>query len=555
MQRVEIAEDWMELRPEYAEAVHVRPRPRPLARLELAGLGVLGIVFLGLAGRLMSTPLSRDENLFLTVARLGGTQDIYRDLGYNHLPILPWLLGGLYDLVGTEHFLLVARLLVLAGWATALGAIWLICRRTEAGFLAFFTAACLLMGNVLLLGGAGMLATNNLLPLAPALLAFYALLHGIGSTRPAPLACFAAGVLVSCAIGLKANYIFLAPFFALATLFAPTSRGFALRLLAGTLPLAAGGLLAGLPVLMYVLFDTQSFFAHTLRYFTELQPAYWAASSEPKVDTLAARMLLAESIWLANATLLSLVGIVALALIPAMRTNMRESLRLVRGWSVVLALGLAATGFVVAFVPSPSFPQYFVPPIPFLILAVVLLRARTATPDLPGAQAVLGAMALLALVGCASRIGPGLVQLARPQQWETISLHRDMRALAREAGFSGGERVATLTPALALAGNFAVPPEFAAGQFVYRVAPYIPAGDQRYYTTTSAAGLAAFLDAAPPPAILISGEEKLEEPFKAYALSHGYTGFRRRHKGRTIELYRRPDATPVLPPAGGPSTL
>lgn len=542
MQRIEFAEDTFELRPHHEYATYVRPRYKALTGPELAGLAVLGVMLAGLAGRLMSFPLNRDENLFITVARLGQTQDIYRDLGYNHLPFLPWLLGGLFELLGSQHFLLVARLLVLGGWIAALAAFWLIARRTEAGFLAFFAAASLFMGNVLLLGPTGMLATNNLLPIAPALFAFHALVCGLGSPRPSALPCFLAGVLVSCAIGLKANYIFLAPLFALATLLAPSARTITARLLLGTLPLAAGGLLAGLPVLWYVVFDSRSFFAHTLRYFTQLQPAFWAASSEPKVATTAAKFLLAESIWGAGTTLLSLLGLATLALLPAMRSNARESLNLVRAWPIVLSIAIAAMGCVVSFVPSPSFPQYFAPPIPFLILTVILLRARSATPDLPGAHAVLAAMALLALAGSASRILPGLVQLARPHQWETISLYRDMRALTREAGLRGGERVATLTPALALAGNLAVPPEFAAGQFVYRVAPFIPPADRDVYTTTSPAELVGYLDAAPPPAILISGEESLEEPLKAYALSHGYERFERIRKRARIELFRRPHA-------------
>ncbi len=543
MQRIEITEDWLELRPQHEYMTPRRRRPKPLTRLELAGLAVLAVMFAGLAGRLMSYPLGRDENLFITVSRLGQGQDIYRDLGYNHLPFLPWLLGGLFDLLGTDHFLLVARLLVLTGWMAALGAIWLISRRTEAGFLAFFAAASLFMGNVVLLGGAGMLATNNLLPIAPALFAIYALIRALGSPQPSALFAFLAGALVSCAIGLKANYIFLAPPFALATLLAPSPRRFTTRLLYAALPLAAGGLLTGLPILMYAAFDTQSFFAHTLRYFTQLQPAYWATSSEPKIDTPAAKVLLAESIWGANTTLLALLGLVTLALIPAMRKDLHETAKLLRTWPVLLVLALAALGCIVAFVPSPAFPQYFVPPIPFLILAVVLLRAHSATPDLPGAHAVLAGMALLALAGASSRLVPGLVQLVRPHHWETISLQRDMRGLAREAGFAGGERVATLTPALALAGNFAIPPEFAAGQFVYRVAPFIPPSDRPYYTTTSPAQLTHYLDAAPPPAILISGAEKLEEPLKAYALSHGYKGYRRVHGNTTIELFRRPDAS------------
>jgi hypothetical protein len=70
-----------------------------------------------------------------------------------------------------------------------------------------------------------------------------------------------------------------------------------------------------------------------------------------------------------NATLLALAGAVVLVVLPLARRGWRDGLLAVWSWPVVLAAGLALMGVAISFVPSPSFPQYFVPPIPFLTIA------------------------------------------------------------------------------------------------------------------------------------------------------------------------------------------
>ncbi|MDF2637201.1 MAG: hypothetical protein K0R64_185 [Novosphingobium lindaniclasticum] len=511
--------------------------PRPV---RVAAFGVLAVMFLGIAGRVLAFPIGRDENLFITVSRLWGTGDIYRDFGYNHLPYLPYMLGGLYWLIGTGHVLLLGRLLIVTAWAVAVAALWLIARRQRTGFPAFFAAAVLLMGNVLLIGPPGMLATNNFLPLPFAFLAIHFLLCGLDRERPSWMCCFVAGVLVSVAIGLKANYIFIAPFLAVTTVLAPLARPLRHRLVCGTVPLALGGLTGGIPALIAIASDPDAFFAHTIRYFTQLQPIYWDHSAEPKIVGVAQKILLAEDIWTSNATLLALAGAVVLVVLPLARRGWRDGLLAVWSWPVVLAAALALMGVAISFVPSPSFPQYFVPPIPFLILLVLLLRARTLSENRRAADAVLLSLACVALLCAASRVGPGLVSLARPASWEGMKLHREMRQLARSAGASSRDSVATLSPVLALEGGFSVPGEFAAGQFVYRVADYMPPQERTYWTTTSPSQLVAWLDGHRPSAILVSGEEPLEQPFADYARSHGYLEFPARGDGTGPVLYRSP---------------
>lgn len=487
----------------------------------LAIVGLM-LMFAGLAGRLLGYPLNRDEHLYISAAARLPYGNLYRDLGYNHLPNLPYLLSGIYRLTGTEHLLLTGRIVVLLFWLIALASLWLIGRALDAGKLAIAVSMVLLMGIVLLLGEPGMLVTNNFLPIPLVFLAFYFLIRGLGGVSPSMASSFLAGFFVSLAIGLKANYVFLAPCFAVTTLVAPTLRPFRERLLRSFIPLVLGGLVGGIPAIAYFVTDAPDMVAHTLRYFTELQTAYWAHSSEPKVYSVAAKVLLAEDIWLSNATLLAMTGLLALFLIPILARGVSGGLRLLWHWPLLLLLAIIACGFVVAFVPTPSFPQYFVPPIPFIIVAILVVFARLDEAERRQAIPLLFAIGLLALVGSASRILPGLPALARPAAWSGVKIHREARALAKQANLKPGERVATLSPVLALEAGASIYPEFAAGQFVYRVADYISPADRQFYRTTSRHDVAAFLDANQPAAILVDPGELIEQPFLAYAQSRGY---------------------------------
>lgn len=500
------------------------------------GWAVLVAVFLGLCGRALDYPLNRDENLFITVSVMGGFDNLYTYLGYNHLPYLPWLLGGIYRLTGTDHYLLVGRLVILVGWVLALLALWLIARNRRLGFSAFWSCAILLMGNVLLLGPPGMLVSNNFLPVPVALLATFFLLKGLNERRQSSTFCLLAGLFVSLTIGLKANYIFLAPVFAFATLLIPAGRPVATRLVHQSIPLAIGGLIGGLPALIVMASAPKSFFAHTIRYFTQMQPAYWAHATEPKVASLPQKVMLAESIWGSGASLLAITGVAALFVLPIIRKDWRASRAVMRFRPLWIVLVLALCGFVIAFVPTPSFPQYFVPPIPFLIVALMLMPGSS---EAGAGKGVLVALALVALICSVSRVGPGLVELARPGKWYSVAIHRDMRKLMHDANLRGGENTASLSPALAMEAGLTVPPEFAAGQFVYRVAEYVPASDRAYYTSTSPRDLIGFLATRRPDTILVSGEEAMEQPFAHYAAASGYQEYTL-PSGKGPHLFRRP---------------
>lgn len=501
----------------------------------------IAIMFAGLAGRLLSYPLNRDEHMFIGVASQLQNNDLYQDLGFNHLPNLAYFLSAIYQTTGSDYFLLTGRIAVLASWAAALAALWLIGRLLNIGLLPIAISMTLLMGNVLLLGEPGMLATNNFIPIPLALSAFYFLLRGLHETSPSPASSFLAGVCVSLAVGVKANYIFLAPCFALAALLAPATRPLRERVFRAFVPLTLGGLIGGLPTIAYFISNSQALLAHTIRYFTELQTQFWANSSEPQISTIPAKVLLAEDIWFSNASLLAMVGLAALFVIPVITRGLRGAFYVFWHWPLILLLATIALGFVIAFVPSPSFSQYFVPPIPFIIVAILVLFARLDNLERARALPCLVAIGFLSIVGSASRILPGIPELFRPANWTGVKIHREAQALAQDMGLSQGAKIATLSPVLALEAGGTIYPEFAAGPFVYRVADYIPPEDTQYYRVTSEKDLPAFLDANPPAAIAADPSEPIEKAFMDYAQARGYreVSMRDGRKPKAMRLFVR----------------
>lgn len=505
-----------------------------------AGLVILAVMLAGIAGRVLSYPLNRDENMFVSVASQLGKGDLYRDLGYNHLPNLPYLLGSIYSATGASAYLFTGRLLVLVAWLALIAILWFIARRLNAGMPAFFTGAFLLTGSVLLLGPSGMLVSNTFLPLPFAFASFYFLIGAMDDRRASPLSAFLAGLFASLAVGFKVNYFFLAPVIAAATILAPQARPWLERLFKGFLPLAAGGIVGGLPALIHLARDPDAFLAHTLRYFTELQKAYWGSSTDPLVTGLAQKTLLAEEIWLSNTCLLAIAGLVVLVAMVVWERGLWEGIRSVASWQVLLPATLAACGFVVAFVPDPAFPQYFALPLPFLVLTMVGLASLLNEGERRAAMPLWLALSLMALVGSVTRVGPGLVQLVRPGHWESLALHQDMRDLAERGGLERGTQVVTMTPVMAIEGGWQIYPEFTAGQFVYRVAPFIPADDRPYYRTTSPAQLPQFLASRRPAGILVNEEEPMEAALAAYAVNNGYREVPA-PKDRDVRLFVRPD--------------
>lgn len=476
-------------------------------------------VLLGAAlfGRVMTTALGHDEEIHIAAARLIFSEPLYSQLGYNHLPGLPLLLGSIYALSGSDHLLQTGRLLIFSCWMMTALVLWAIARHHVGGWRVPILAILLVAGGTLL-GPAGMLVTNNFLPIPFAMLGFHWFVLALDQQAVRRRMLFAAGVAIGFAVILKVSYIFLVPPIAVAATMVPRSLSWGLRLRRVLLPLVAGGLVGGLPVFILLATEPATLIAHTIRYFTVGHLTYWQHATESKAMTIAAKTAVAYGVWFAESGLLTivLVGTSVLSLV-------RSGVDGLRWWPVPLAAALALLAGLVAFAPTPAFPQYYEPALPFLIILFILLQRLLDASVRRGMRPLLDMVAVAALLIILPRLVPALPRAVQPALWTGTIIHGQGVRIREELQAHGAAgRIATLSPVVVLEGGLPIYHEFAAGPFLYRVAPYLPVSDRPLFVTTSPRELRHFLDADPPAAIITGREVKLEREFLAYARGGHY---------------------------------
>lgn len=482
-----------------------------------------GLILIALFSRIMNYPLRHDEQSYLPAGILFPAAALYGDINYNHLPNLPILLSCIFGLFGTEHYLLAGRVLTFTCWLAMIGAAMLIAWRWTLDYWVVALSGLLLVTNTTLLGPAGMLVSNNLLPVPFVLLGLYFFLSGVDRPVPDWRLCVLSGLFLALGIGFKVNYVFVLPPFVLAAFFLPRQRPFALRLRYTVAPMLVGGIIGGAPTLYYLLTAPGEFLSHVLRWHQTAHRIFWGESGDPKILTFAEKIQLAETVWLAGAVLLSLVAVAAFGLMSLLSGDRRSRLSERLGWPAGLVFGLVVMGAGISFIPTPSFPQYFVPPMAFLVVLAVLLYARLDMGRRTAARPLLMALTVLALMTGASRLAADAAKILTPSQWTGLRVHRlaaDMAVKVRAAG--GNAKVATLSPVYPLEAGLKIYPELAAGPFMYRTADLIKPADRKYFRLVSEAGLPAFLDADPPAAILVGLEGEQDNGLRSYAAARGY---------------------------------
>lgn len=489
--------------------------------IAVVSFGFLVAIFL----RMMSFDMRRDEELYATPAVLLNQYHLYSDFFYNHVPLSAWFFNGIFNLLGGGHVLFAARLGGFAGWIIFAVAVPIITFRLTRSLTMTVFATVVVLSNDLLLGPTGMAGTNNLLPFALAYLGLGLFLLGVMGEGRRWLLVGVGGFFLALGAATKANALgFVIPV-AIAALFVPGNIGFLARFRTVMLPLAVGGILGALPVLYYLATEPSLFLAHIVKFHTGPHPAYWAAKNavEPEVAmSLGAKVALAYAVWLSGANLFLLFAFALLAVL-LIWGGTRHTWRLAANGANLLLLGAFLLMCALCFAPTPSFPQYYAPPI---VAAVLLLATVYRNFDLPmrlRARPALVAASLIIVLLNLPRLAPSLPSVFSPHSWTVARVHRYGVAIAdrlAQAGLDG--KVATLAPIYPLEGGLPVYPELATGQFAYRSAPYTKPALARYYRAVSPDAIEGFLKDDPPAALLLGFEPELEAPMLRFANENGY---------------------------------
>jgi len=504
----------------------IRPSTR-VGRRETALEITVAILGLGLFGRIMTYPVQHDEQYYVPAGILFSPDTLYNVLGFGHLPNLPILLHLLYQLPIAGHYLLAARLLIVAGWVGLALALVSIGRMLGAGRAAILLSILLLITNPILLGPTGMAATNNLVPMTLAMFGLAAFIRG--ELRPdGRFSAFAlSGLLLSLAGGFKVNYAVLIAPFVVGCLFLPRTVSLPARLAGVLLPFLVGGLIGGAPTLFFLVRDPQGLLYHTIAFHRGPQIAYWLSHgdpADPKFFDLKSKLVLAQQLWSTGVTLVLLFSLGAVALISLSISRLHAADRRAF-WPVGLIGSAMLAGVALSFLPTPAFPQYYTPPIPFGLALFLALIGRI--PETRGelARPVLSAAAGLALVLGAPMLMPSLPSLLFPRSWTGFQIHDDAGRIAELIGPARLERpVATLAPLYVLEAGDRIYPQLGLGPFIYRAIDYVPPQQQVHFVApVSPTRVGRVLEATCPAAILVGLEGDLETPLIGFAKAQGYS--------------------------------
>lgn len=488
----------------------------------IIGAGIF--LVLGLFSRIMSYPLRHDEQFYLPAGQYLNDWSLYQDINFTHLPNLPLLLNAIFALPG--HELLAGRLLIFGIWLLAAFAIYATARFAGCGKVVAALLTAMLTLNPVLLAAAGMLVTNNFIPAPFALLGLLLFLKGCSAPQPSIQLNFLSGICLSLAIGFKANYIFLVPPIAIAAFLVPPNAGFMTRLARVALPLFVGALLAGLPTLYFLASDPADFVAHVSSFHQTAHVDYWKANNAvegPVALSIIAKIVLAQSVWLAGGTLLVFLLALTLA-ITALTGPRNEDADVKPWWPVTLTGALVLSAALVSFLPTPAFPQYYAPPIAFGLVLCALLHGRLTAIGKRQAAPVMAAVALLTAAGGLPMLLPDLPNLVRPAKWTGNSVGRGADTIERlMAEQPGSGPLLTLAPIYAAENRLPIYKQLTLGPFIYRAVDHIPPEDRQYFNyVASPRTLERALVQTPPKAVLVGLEEHLDEPLEAWAVRNGY---------------------------------
>ena len=493
-----------------------------------AALAVLSVVlFACLAVRLMNYELRRDEELYVPPVRLLEESRLYLDFFYNHAPGSAWWFYGIRQLTGSDYLLLDGRLGVLAGWLVFAAGIGIVSFALTRSGLASWCIVVLSLASDLFLTQTGMTATNNLLPLPFSFLGLGLFILGVMHGRTRPVLIALAGFCLSVAVVFKISAVAFIPPVAIAAFLMPRSADMRHRVMQVIAPLAVGGLIGGLPILVYLISDPARFLAHVVGYHLGPHAQYFLLAQNAEDDavlSLSAKLLQALTIWLSGAVAVSLAALLTL-LLTARRWAAagRPGRWLLPSGPMAIVLGALVLSVALSFFPTPSFPQYFAPPLVCLPLALALLFGGLEPDARPNAQPALIAATIVVLVIAGPRLVQHLGKVMQPERWTVMRVHAGGVAIAQRlaaAGVSG--KVATLMPIYPLEGGLEVYPELATGPFAYRTADITPPDIAKFYRMTSPTRVGKLFEADPPAALLLGFDPVLEAPMLAYARSNGY---------------------------------
>ena len=482
------------------------------------------LMLLVLCAIAMSRGLNVDEHQFVASGALLAREGFlpYRDYPFFHTPNLPLVYALLFR--GTDYLLLSARLLsvlcAFLGLIFISRAMWRSLSGHSGTFRVFITgsAAILLFSNPVVLYSCWRAWNHPLATLlaTTAVLSLWRALDGRKSGRWY----FAAGLLLSLAIGTRLTFAPLGLAFVGISLFLPAQIDIRTRMRNAFL-LATGGVIGASPMLWLFALDARAFIFNNFTWNGSISELYQRAAV--KYAGLGSKLFYIVTNVLRNPGNLALLLLFLTVQYAALRQ--REFRRDPRNLLVLVSLPCLLIG---ALAPAVPYDQYFYEVVPILVLGLVPPVVALARAG--GLERLIcwgfGAAAVISLFSTGQDFRY-MRKLATPSRWTPVVLHRAGMELAQIAGPGP---VLTLAPITPLEGRLRIYRALAASPYAWITAGFLSEEQRRQFGFIGQQNLASALEPRPPGAICTGSQRgnqrRAEETMLLrYKDSLGYISF------------------------------
>jgi len=496
------------------------------------------LVFLLLFSRVMITELNHDEYQFVAGGQLFADRGLfpYRDYPFLHMPYMIFFNALLFKLTGYDF--LVARLLTAICGILSAGLLYLnIFRSTVGNSKTFrsilgYAAVLLFVINIAYTDANGR-ALNHAIPNLLSLLALEVFFWSLKSRHPG-LLLFFIGTLTGLATGTRLTYALLIPAFACAILVTPLLSSTAQKIdwlrigLRKLFFFGSGISIALLPVLLLALSAPRQFLFGNFVYI-RLNTGYREAMGYAEAMTSSSKLIyFAEKILIDPVSGLLYALALAFSIFSIWKLIHKKDEQ--SAINLLVAL-LSFFMFLSAFGPTPTWPQYFFAPLPFLVIAGASIIGLVYQKYPRLGWGLTGLILLLAVInGSISQASSDLKHLQDPEIWVPLQIHQ-FSVEIKQALPEG--KVLTLAPIFPLEAGLDTYEMFAVGPLVWRSAHILSAEKRQEYGIIAYTDLDQYLENQPPDAFLLGVEDRydgfwiynpggLEVPLQEYAEAHGY---------------------------------
>ncbi len=473
------------------------------------------VVALFLFSTNMQRGLSHDEHMYVAAGTLLGRGQVpYLDFPYLQMPNLAFIYAALFGL--SDYLLLTARLF---STIMALGSLILVYSVVsgvvrEAGVTTHFilgaVSVLLIISSPIFVYTSGQ-AWNHDAGVLFCLGAFALCRAGMrrgGGVRWAVLC----GLLVGLAVGTRLLFVFVAPVFAVVFAMWPSDLQGVRRV--RFFALYAGGVVLGLLPSLYLFATATGGFLFGNLAYHQANAEFWQKIGYTRAMDPIGKLSYLWDVVAEPGNLFLVLGALALGLasllIRAIRISPDQR-------DLMLAFALFIALLLGAFVPDPTWYQYFYAPLPFLVVCAGYCAAALYR-RVP--RVSLGLYAVLALILFAFR-SPfyPLENILSPETWAVVRVHKVGVEIRR---YVGSGRILTFAPIYPLEGGLDIYDDFADGPFAWRSITLLTDAERRGAGLMSPEEVDARIKREPPKAILLGFEADLEKPWLKYAQSNHY---------------------------------